>query len=194
MHQAVLFVLTHRRVVAAVLVGLAVWAALTALTRDPDTRTVTVVARDLPGGTTLRSGDLRTADLPRDVVPAGTVGAGAAVGRILSGGVRSGEVVTDRRAVDPRDLGDGLVLAAVEVPASAGEVLRTGDAVDVLAVGDDGTADVVAENTAVVTIRTDPERETTVLGVGADRRTATELARVSVTSRLTAIVRPRQPS
>lgn len=192
MQQAVLFVLAHRRIVAAVLVGLAVWSGLTALTRDPDTRDVTVVAHDLAGGTTLRASDLRSADLPRGAVPAGVMARDASVGRILSGGMRAGEVVTDRRAVDPRDLGNGLVLAAVEVPASAGEVLRTGDEVDVLAVGDDGAADVVAEGTEVVTIRTDAERETTVLGIGADRRTATELARVSVTSRLTAVVRTRQ--
>ena len=188
MESAVRFVLTHRRVLAALLAGLAVWAAVAAVTRSPDTREVLVAARDLPGGSTVTRSDVRTQRLPLDGVPAGAIERPAAIGRALAGAMRSGEVFTDRRVVDPRDLGDGRVLATVEVPAATGDLLRPGDAVDLLAVDDEGRADPVAERVEVVTVRSDADRETAVLGVAATPEIATEIARASVTSRITAVV------
>lgn len=189
MEQVARFVLAHRRLIAAGLVGLAVWSAITALTHEPGTRPVLVAADDLPGGRVLRAGDLSTRALPDDAVPIGALTDDEAVGRVLSGGMRAGEVVTDRRAIAPRDLGDGRVLAVVEVPAATGEVLRPGDRVDVLAVGDDGrAAATVAEGVELVTVRLRPDRDAAVLGIGADRDTAVDLARLSVTSRLNAVL------
>jgi hypothetical protein len=84
------------------------------------------------------------------------------------------------------------VLATVEVPAATGELLRAGDAVDLLAVGDDGAAHPLAEAVEVVTVRTDADRETAVLGVAAAPHVATRVARASVTSRVAAVVVTRQ--
>ncbi|MET0468140.1 MAG: SAF domain-containing protein [Aeromicrobium sp.] len=192
MESVVRFVLTHRRVLAAALAGLAVWAAVAALTRTPDTREVLVAARDLAGGSTVARADVRVQRLPLDTVPAGSIDRPDAIGRALSGAMRAGEVFTDRRVVDPRDLGDGRVLASVEVPSATGDLLRPGDAVDLLAVGDEGRADPVAEAVEVVTVRSDVDRETAVLGVATAPGVATEVARASVTSRLTAVVVARQ--
>ncbi|WP_286931197.1 MULTISPECIES: SAF domain-containing protein [Aeromicrobium] len=188
MESAARFVLIHRRVLAATLAGLAVWAAIGAVTRSPDTREVLVAARDLAGGSAVGPADLRTQRLPLDAVPAGSIDRPAAIGRALAGPMRAGEVLTDRRVVDPRDLGEGRVLATVEVPSATGSLLRSGDAVDLLAVGDEGRAVPVAEAVEVITVRSDPDRETAVLGVAAPPRVATEVARASVTSRLTAVV------
>ncbi|MET1132651.1 MAG: SAF domain-containing protein [Aeromicrobium sp.] len=192
MESVVRFVLTHRRVLAAALAGLAVWAAVAALTRTPDTREVLVAARDLAGGSTVARADVRVQRLPLDTVPAGSIDRPDAIGRALAGAMRAGEVFTDRRVVDPRDLGDGRVLASVEVPSATGDLLRPGDAVDLLAVGDEGRADPVAEAVEVVTVRSDVDRETAVLGVATAPGVATEVARASVTSRLTAVVVARQ--
>lgn len=188
MEPVVRFVLTHRRVLAALLAGLAVWSAVTAVTRSPDTREVLVAARDLPGGATVRDADVATRRLPRASVPDGVVDRPAVAGRSLSGAMRAGEVFTDRRVVDPRDLGEGRVLAIVEVSAATGELLRAGDAVDLLAVGDDGRTDTVAETLEVVTVRADRDREAAVLGVAAEPTEATAVARASMLSRLTAVV------
>lgn len=192
MEPVVRFVLTHRRVLAALLAGLAVWSAVTAVTRSPDTREVLVAVRDLPSGATVRDADVTTRRLPRSAVPDGTVDHPAVRGRSLSGAMRAGEVFTDRRVVDPRDLGSGRVLAIVEVSAATGELLRAGDAVDLLAVGDDGRTDTVAEALDVVTVRADRDREAAVLGVAAEPGEATAVARASMTSRLAAVVVARQ--
>ncbi len=192
MEQAARFVLAHRRLIAAALVGLSVWAALTALDRSPTTRAVLVAAHDLPSGTQVRSADLASVRLPGTVVPDGTIDEADITGRSLSGGMRAGEVFTDRRVVDPRDLGGGDVLAVVEVAAATGEMLRAGDAVDVVAVDDDGAATTVLRAAEVVTVRTDETRDAAVLGLAATPEGATELARVSVTSRLSAVVTTRQ--
>ncbi|SKB08134.1 SAF domain-containing protein [Aeromicrobium choanae] len=192
MESAVRFVLTHRRVLAAALAGLAAWAAIGAVTRSPDTREVLVAARDLGGGSTVTRADVRIQRLPRHTVPEGSIGRSDAIGRALAGAMRAGEVFTDRRVVDPRDLGEDRVLATVEVPSATGDLLRSGDAVDLLAVGDEGRAVPVAEAVEVITVRSDPDRETAVLGVAASPRVATEVARASVTSRLTAVVVGRQ--
>jgi len=192
MESVARFVLTHRRVLAATLAGLAVWSAITAVTHSPDTRAVVVATRDLGGGTIVRAADLQARRIPDQSVPDGTVTAGDVTGRALSGAMRAGEIFTDRRVVDPRDLGDGRVLATVEVPAATGELLRAGDAVDLLAVGDEGEAHPVADGVEVVTVRTDAERETAVVGVAAAPAVATKVARASVTSRLAAVVVARQ--
>lgn len=188
MEPAVRFVLTHRRVLAATLAGLAVWTAITAVTRSPDTREVLVAARDLGSGATVARSDLETRRLPDDVVPAGAAASPDVIGRALAGPMRAGEVFTDRRVVDPRDPGRGRVLSTVEVPSATGEMLRPGDAVDLLAVGEDGAAEPVAEAVEVITVRADSERETAVLSVATPPDTATGLARASVTSRLAAVV------
>lgn len=188
MESVVRFVLTHRRVLAAALAGLAVWSAITAVTRSPDTRSVLVAARDLPGGVVVSTRDLDERRLPRTAVPDGTVTADDLTGRAVAGAMRAGEVFTDRRVVDPRDLGRGRVLATVEVPVATGQLLRPGDSVDLIAIGEEGGAEPVAQAVEVVTIRTQRDRETSVLGVATEPDVASEVARVAVTSRVAAVV------
>lgn len=188
MEPVVRFVLIHRRVVAATLAALAVWSAITAITHTPDSRSVLVATRDLASGTSLTADDFHVRHVPEGAVPDGTVTAGHVTGRALAGAMRAGEIFTDRRVVDPRELGAGRVLAVVEVSAATGELLRVGDAVDLLAISEDTTTVTVATAVEVVTIRADADRDTAVLGVAVKPALAAELARVSVTSRLAAVV------
>lgn len=192
MESVARFVLTHRRVIAALLAGLAVWSAITAVTRSPGTREVVVAARDLDSGAAVARADLEVRRVPEAAVPAGAVPASTITGRALSGAMREGEIFTDRRVVDPRDLGADRVLAVVEVSASTGELLRAGDAVDLVAVTEDGAGDRIARALEVVTVRVAEDRDAALVGVAAPPRIATTVARAAMTARLAAVVVPRQ--
>ncbi|HVF03813.1 MAG TPA: Flp pilus assembly protein CpaB [Frankiaceae bacterium] len=145
----------RRRVVAALLAGLAVLASLSAL-RPPGPPTVHVLAaaRDLAAGAALTLDDLRSVALPAGAVPAGALEPGASVlGRLVAGPVRAGEPLTDVRLVGPALL-SALAPGAVAVPvrfADGGAValLRPGDRIDVLAADADAYAGVAAGDTAL---------------------------------------------
>lgn len=190
MESVVRLVLTHRRLIAALLAGLAVWSAITAVTHSPGTREVVVAARDLDSGVAVTRSDLEVRRVPHAAVPAGVTAIGDVPGRALAGPMRAGEIFTDRRVVDPHDLGANRVLAVVEVSAATGELLRAGDSVDLVAVDEDGAGATVAEAVEVVTVSTDPERDAAVIGVAAAPRIATSVVRAAMTSRLAAVVVP----
>jgi pilus assembly protein CpaB len=130
------------RVVAVVLVALAAWVTAGGFlpqAGDPGVPTV-VLARDLPLGTTLSSGDLRLERRPSDQRPTGAVDDMArAVGQVVSGPVQAGEIVTPARfrgAHQLAGLASGSV--AVSLPVSDPMLLssvRPADTVSVLAAG-----------------------------------------------------------
>jgi Flp pilus assembly protein CpaB len=130
----------HRRLLAALLAGLAMLAGIAAVRpAAPPTVTVLVAARDLAAGAALRLADLRSAALPSAAVPAGALRPGAAVlGRLVAGPVRRGEPLTDVRVLGPALLtavSGGPDVVAVPVrfaDAGAVSLLRPGDRIDVL--------------------------------------------------------------
>src|SRR6185437_5826353 len=93
----------HRRPIAAVLVGLAVLASLSALApKHPPTRAVWTAANDLAGGSPIRAVDIVLARVPLPLVPAGALTSDSAVvGRLLAAPVRRGEPLTDVRLLGP---------------------------------------------------------------------------------------------
>ncbi|MFF5265391.1 Flp pilus assembly protein CpaB [Actinomadura viridis] len=130
----------YRRPLAALAAAAGTGFALLALQPDPAPgRRIVVAARDLPGGATLRPGDLRTVTVPAPAVPAGAVTAPAA-GRVLSGPMRRGEPLTDLRLASGgllRGQAPGTVATPVRIAdAAAVRLLRAGDRVDVLAAPD----------------------------------------------------------
>lgn len=137
--------LLHRRLVAALLVGVAAYATLQVL-RPPAPATVPVLisAADLPAGTTLTADNVVQVRRDHETVPDGRLD--AAIGRVLAAPVRRGEALTDARVV-----GSGLTRAApgsvalsVRIAdAPALDLVRVGDAIDVIAVpatGVEGTS------------------------------------------------------
>lgn len=89
-----------RRVLAALLVGVAAWAALGAVLPDPVQRGLPLVVldRDLPAGAVLTGADLRLAHWQPAQRPArALVSVGAAVGRTLASAGSAGEPLTATR-------------------------------------------------------------------------------------------------
>jgi Flp pilus assembly protein CpaB len=133
-----------RRLLAALCAGLAVLAAVKAVTPDaPRTVAVWAAAHDLSGGSPLGSHDMRAVALPVQSVPAGALPAGVpVVGRLLAAPMRRGEPLTDVRLLGPSLLTalpePGLVAVPIRVAdgSAAAALVHPGDVVDVLAVDD----------------------------------------------------------
>lgn len=154
-----------RRAVAALLVVL---AGVLALRGDPSAATtdVVVAARDLRPGQVLGAEDVRLVRQPSAHVPDGAVGSVDDVtGRTMAGAVRAGEPFTDVRVV-----GQSLAAAATgssdttAVPVrlsdpDVADLLRPGDEVDVLVVGEEvGEVQVLASGGTVLAVQPSDER------------------------------------
>jgi Flp pilus assembly protein CpaB len=148
-------VLARRRLLAALLTAVAVATGLHAATASPPAAVrVLVAARDLPSGTVLDPGDLRTAAFAPGSVPDGAV-AGAA-GRTLAAPLRAGEPVTDVRLVGPAltEGYPGLSAVPVRLPdAAMADLLAVGDRVDLVSADPQGgAATVVASDVPVLAL------------------------------------------
>ncbi|MGN6635086.1 MAG: Flp pilus assembly protein CpaB [Oryzihumus sp.] len=128
-----------RRVLAALLVGLAAWLTLGAVLPQPVVRGVPVVvaAHDLAAGQELTGADLRVARWAPDTRPAGAVTAVAGLlGRRVAAPVTAGEALTPSRLHGPgllTGLAADQVATHVSVPdARVAALLRPGDRVDVI--------------------------------------------------------------
>jgi Flp pilus assembly protein CpaB len=193
---------TARRVAAALLAVLALVLALRpapvpASARAPGAVAVTVSARDLPAGTVLTAGDVEVVGYPPDAVPAGTAAdPGLLLRRVLAGGVRTGEPITDARLVGAgltALLPEGQVAAPVRLAdlAVAG-LVRTGDRVDVLATAPDATAAEIVAGGALVLAATgaDEESGAGLLLIAVEGETAARLAAAATTATLTVNLPP----
>lgn len=163
-----------RRVLSALLVAVAATVTLVVLTRPaPAGVPVLVAAHDLAPGSVLTPDDVKLAPRSRAQLPDGTVpSSDAAVGRVLSAGARTGEVLTDVRLVGPRlvdTLAPGEVAAPVRVAdAAVARLVGPGDRVDVLvAVEGTGGARTVVRS-ATVLARPDTAGGGGMLGGPAD--------------------------
>lgn len=132
--------LRRRRLLAALLVLVAVWAGLRATAAPaPPSVAVTVAAHDLAAGRVLADADLATVRFPPGTVPAGHVR--DPVGRRLAGPLRAGLPLTDAALVGPALLRDRPDLTAlpVRLPDTAmAELLRPGDLIDLVAADPQG--------------------------------------------------------
>ena len=192
----------------AVAVLLAVVALVLAARPDPPVTDpedalapLTVAATDLPAGSVLGPDDLRVIRLPPAAVPSGIAPDPAdLLGRVLAGGVRASEPLTDVRLVGPgltAQLAEGQVAAPVRLADLAvASLVRTGDRVDVLATPPESlTAEVVAASVLVLAGARggggdvdDPAAGLLVLAV--DDATAARLAAAATTSTLTVSLPP----
>lgn len=148
-----------RRFAAALCVGLAVLCSLHVLhPKPPVSRSVWVIAHDLPGGVPLTAHDVRPERLPLGAVPRGALLSRVrVVGRLVAAPMRAGEPVTDVRLLEPSLLAalrqPGLVAVPIRLadgPAAAA-LTRAGDVVDVLGTtADDSGGDTATPSTQVI--------------------------------------------
>lgn len=128
-------VLSHRRLLAALLMGTAVLAGLRAVAPPaPPTVAVLVAAEDLPAGRVLTSDDLLEVPWAEGTEPSGAVE--DPVGDTLASPVRRGEPLTDVRLVGPGLLRAGAdeVALPVRIPdAQSVGLLEVGDRIDLVA-------------------------------------------------------------
>jgi Flp pilus assembly protein CpaB len=151
-------VLRRRRLLAALLTGVAVAAGLSATSSPtPATRLVLVAARDLPAGAVLAAEDLRQVGFRPGTEPSGALtDAAPLAGRLLAGPVGAGEPVTAVRLV-------GADLAAAQpgrraVPVRLPDpgmvaLLEVGDRVDLVAADpEDASVTTVARGVPVLAL------------------------------------------
>lgn len=183
------FVLSHRRALVAIFSGIAVWSVVTAMTAEPDRVSVLVAARDLPSGSEIRTPDLMEVGLPEEAVPDKVVTREHLRSRVVAGPMRRGEPFTDRRVIDPRDLGEGEQLATLEIPRATAALVRVGDIVDVVSV-DPATSDemsTVARRTRVITVSAAGDHGSAGIAVAARPEVARAIAQATVRSVLTVL-------
>ena len=107
----------HRRGVAAVLAGVTVFAALSAVTgKDTSDLVLVVVANRLvTAGSTVVDTDVRLARLPRQAVPDGVLTQTQdAIGKVAGAGIRAGQILTDLTLVGGATT-DGTVVLSVKL-------------------------------------------------------------------------------
>lgn len=200
--------LNARRLAAALLATGALVLALAPAKPPPATaleehRTaVLVAARDLPAGLSIGPDDLRPAQRTSDQLPDGALSPGVdVVGRVVTGSVRRGEIITDRRLLGPglsASLGSGVVASPIRlVDLDIAALLRPGDRIDILAATDDAsTAAVVAAGVVVLAVplaESEGSERAKPLGlvvVAVDQETAGHLAAAAASSALTATLLP----
>jgi pilus assembly protein CpaB len=130
--------LIHRRGLAALCLGAAVWVAL-GVVHPPPPATVTLwtAAHDLGSGTRLTPGDLRARRFPAGLVPDGALRARDPLpGRTLATPLGRGQVVTAAELLGPEHLRGypGRSALGLRVPdEEAASLLRAGDRVDLIA-------------------------------------------------------------
>jgi Flp pilus assembly protein CpaB len=146
-------VLRRRRLLAALLAGVAVLLGVSAVAAPPPaTVPVPVAARDLPAGAELGPDDVVTARFAPGTAPDGL--ARRPAGRVLAAPVARGEPVTEVRLVGAAMTAGRpeLVALPVRLPDAASvDLLEVGDEVDLWAVGPQGggTEQVAADVTVL---------------------------------------------
>lgn len=200
--------LSARRLAAALLASGALVLAITpadpapARTTAPPQTAVLVATRDLAAGLTVGPADLQPAQRASAQLPDGALVAGVdVVGRVVTGSIRRGEIITDRRLLGPglsASLGAGEVASPVRlVDLEVAALLRPGDRIDILAATEDATsAVVVAAGVTVLAVPLTESRDgqrSEPLGlvvVAVDQETAATLAAAAASSILTATLLP----
>lgn len=148
------FVRTRRRLFAALLAAVAVWAALTVLRpAEPNTAAVLVASRQLNGGTILGADDVQLRQLPVHALPEGYLSAPEqAVGRPLTVSLPAGAMLLPSSVVSRDALAaPGMAVLPVTLAATAAGLVEVGDRIDLIG-SDDDEAGPVASAARVVAV------------------------------------------
>lgn len=149
----------YRRVCAAVLAGLAVWAALSVLRPPgPATTAALVTVRALQGGQPVTADDVAIRQIPSDAVPADFLhNPGQAVGRPLTVSVPAGTVLLPSSVVTREALAaPGMAVLPVTMTATAIGLIEVGDHIDLLGADADSDPALLASAARVVAVLSTP--------------------------------------
>ncbi|MFT4218323.1 MAG: SAF domain-containing protein [Micropruina sp.] len=147
----------YRRVAAALMAGVAVWAALSVLRpAGPPTTAVLVAERALVGGQTIAAGDIAVRQIPTDALPAEYLDEpDQAVGRPLTVSLPPGAVLLPTSVVTKAALAaPGLAVLPVTLTATAVGLVEVGDRIDLLGSDSDTDTALVASAARVVAVLT----------------------------------------
>lgn len=177
------WVLLRRRVLAAVLVGVAALAALQVLQPPaPATEQVLVAARDLPSGTTVGSGDVHLVSRPADSLPDDLIT--DPVGRTLAAPAAAGEPIVRLRLLGapPLTTSSDVVAMPLRLPDSGmAALLQVGDRIDLVASDPrEASAEVIAEDVTVLATPGDDTATAGVSGAPAGRLVILGVAKITV--------------
>ena len=134
------FVRTRRRLFAAVLAALAVWAGLAALRPpEPTTASVLVTSRPVSGGSTVSADDVQVRQLPVQMLPADYFDAPEqVVGRPVTVPLPAGAIVLPSSVVSRESLAaPGMAVLPVTLSAAATALVVVGDRLDLIALDED---------------------------------------------------------
>jgi hypothetical protein len=170
----------RRRLIAALLAGVAVLSGLLVLSPPAGTQ-VLVAARDLAPGV-LRPGDLTLTELTPP--PDGALRA-PVPGQVLAAPMRKGEPLTDARLLHSVRLQPGLVAVPVRIAdADAARLLSAGSRIGVLAAWADRPAHLVADDVTVVSVPPSQDDHGALVVLAATPAQAAQLATAQAGGRL----------
>lgn len=147
----------YRRVVAALLAGVAVWAGLTALhPPSPATVAVLVASKPLIGGVVIASGDVQVQQRPEGTVPAHYLDDPAqAVGKPATLPVPEGAVMLPASVVSREALAaPGMAVLPVTLVSTAAGLIQVGDRLDLIGADQEGAAPVASAARVVAVLDT----------------------------------------
>lgn len=147
--------LRHRRVAAALLVGLAAAATVHAVAPEPEGVPLAVAVRDLAAGERLEADDVTTVLVPPGAVPDGARAADELVGTQPAAAVRRGEPLTDVRLRGPgaaSALPAGQVAVPVRLVPEAAPWLQVGQRLRLHAAPQTGAAAGTTTGVAVLLV------------------------------------------
>lgn len=154
------FFRTRRRLIAALLAGVAVWAGLTVLRPPPPSTTgVLVTTRALSGGSSVVADDVQVRDLPTAVLPAAYLNSPEqAIGRPVTVALPAGAILLPSTVVSRDALaGPGMAVLPVTLIASASGLIEVGDRIDLIASDEDGSAPVASAARVVAVLAENDE-------------------------------------
>ena len=145
---------TRRRLLAALLAGLAAWAGLTALRpAPPTTEPALVAARAMTGGAIIQPADVVVRDVPEDALPDDFLtGIDQAVGKPATLPLPSGAVLIPASVISRDSLASpGMAVLPVVLTDTAAGLIEVGDRIDLIGSDGDHTA-TVASGARVVAV------------------------------------------
>lgn len=188
-------VLDHRRLIAAICAGIAVFAALASVRESDSGPRVLVVAHDISSGATLKDSDVQNKRVPAGLVPAHALTSTTQVaGRRVAGPMRQGEILTDRRVLEPAGadrVRSGNVVARVPIAdATTASAVRVGDQVNVFAIDTNSSRStiVIARDVEVLAVEASAQSQPTILDVSVTEQVALKIAEAGVKTRLGVLV------